>query len=133
MYLNRLTLIGFLGRDAESKQTSTGRTYTVLSIATKSSWKDKETGEYTSRTEWTRCIAWGKLGEWAASLTKGLHLQVEGELRTREWTDRVGKPAIEVKRRIAEMRVDSVLKLDRAEKDRGEVPADAETSDEVPF
>jgi len=57
MYQNRSTLIGFLGKDAERRSTKTNNiAYTVLSLATKTSWKDKTTGEYVSRTEWHRCL-----------------------------------------------------------------------------
>ena len=72
MYLNRQTLIGFLGGNTEQRFTKTNHVpYTVLSIAIKTSWKDKQTGEYVSHSGWHRCIAWGKLGEWAAMLAKG--------------------------------------------------------------
>ena len=80
MYLNRITLIGFLGSDAEVR-TANKSTLAVLSLATKSSYKDKKTGEYVSHTEWHRAIVWGKLAEYAKTLTKGSHLQIEGELR----------------------------------------------------
>ena len=86
MYQNRATLIGFLGKDAEVKTTRNNASFTVLSLATKRSWKDRESGERQSETTWHRCIVWGKLGEFAATLTKGAHVQVEGEIRTREYT-----------------------------------------------
>src|SRR5262245_4584842 len=86
MYQNRVTLIGFLGKDAEIRTTKSQTQFTVLSLATKRSWKDRETGERQSRTTWHRCVVWGKLAEFAASLTKGAHVQVEGEIRTREYT-----------------------------------------------
>ena len=111
MYLNRITLIGFLGSDAEVR-VANNSTLTVLSLATKSSYKDK-TGEYVSHTEWHRAIVWGKLAEYAKTLTKGSHLQIEGELRSREYQDKKNGNA---KRRVWEVRVDSLLKLDRAEK-----------------
>jgi single-strand DNA-binding protein len=111
MYLNRITLIGFLGSDAEVR-VANNSTLTVLSLATKSSYKDK-TGEYVSHTEWHRAIVWGKLAEYAKTLTKGSHLQIEGELRSREYQDKKNGNA---KRRVWEVRVDSLLKLDRAER-----------------
>ena len=82
--MNRLTLIGFLGQDAEQKFTRNGKPYTILSIATKRSWKD-DAGEWQSRTEWHRSVAYGKLGEFATTLKKGAHVQIEGELRSREY------------------------------------------------
>jgi single-strand DNA-binding protein len=88
MYQNRASLIGFLGKDAEVRTTNSKTSFTVLSLATKRSWKDRESGEYQSQTTWHRCIAWGKLGEFAATLTKGAHVQIEGEIRTREYTQK---------------------------------------------
>ena len=111
MYQNKVTLIGFLGSDAEVR-TANNRSFTTLSIATKSSYKDKKSGEYSSHTEWHRCVVFGKLSEFAVTLTKGAHVQVEGELRSREYDSK----KTDSKQRIWEIRVDSILKLDRAEK-----------------
>ena len=124
MYQNKVTLIGFLGKDAEV-HTTNDRSFTVLSLATKSSYKDKKSGQYAAQTEWHRCVVFGKLAEFAATLTKGTHAQIEGELRSRE----IATKNSDFKRRISEIRVDSILKLDRAEKagpedqDAGEEPA----------
>jgi len=87
MFMNRLTIIGYLGQDAVTR-TANNANFTVLSLATKSSYKDKKTGEYNGHTEWHRCIVWGKLSEYATTLKKGTHLAVEGELRSRETTDK---------------------------------------------
>ena len=81
MFTNRATLIGFLGKDAEVRYTRNETPFTVLSLATKRSWKNRETGEYESETTWHRCIVWGARGEFAATLTKGAHVQIEGEIR----------------------------------------------------
>lgn len=136
MYQNRITLIGFLGKDPEVRTTqNTKARYTVLSLATKRSWRDRESGERLSQTTWHRGIVWGKLGEFAETLTKGAHVQIEGDIRTREYTQRIGKgkkPA-EVKRTITEVRVVSILKLDRPVRN-GEQPADNSASEQgVPF
>ncbi len=58
MTFNRLTLIGFLGQDAEKRFTPSGTSYTVLSLATKNSWKDHN-GDWQTRTEWHRAVVWG--------------------------------------------------------------------------
>ena len=129
MYLNRITLIGFLGSDAEVR-TANNATLAVLSLATKNSYKDKKSGEYISHTEWHRAIVWGKLAEYAKTLTKGSHLQIEGELRSREYQDKKNGNA---KRRVWEIRVDSILKLDRAEKSSAEDLPAAPAAEEVPF
>jgi single-strand DNA-binding protein len=125
MYANRVSLTGFLGKDAETKSTRNNASFTVLSLATKRSWKDRETEEWKSETTWHRIIAWGKLGEYAANLIKGAHLQIEGEIRTREYMQKTaGKKSAEVKKTITEIRATSIAKLDRTKKDGDAVPDD---------
>ena len=121
MYQNKVTLIGFLGSDAEVRSND-NRSFTTLSLATKSSYK--KDGKYISHTEWHRCVVFGKLSEFAGTLKKGAHIQVEGELRSREYDSK----KTESKLRIWEVKVDSILKLDRAEKS---APEDLE-HEEVP-
>jgi single-strand DNA-binding protein len=126
MYANRVSLTGFLGRNAETRTTRNHASFTVLSLATRRSWKDRETGERQSQTTWHRIIAWGKLGEYAAGLTRGAHLQIEGEIRTRDYVQTTGsQKSNEVKKTITEVRATSIAKLDRAKKD-GESAADAQ-------
>ena len=127
MYRNQVSLIGFAGKDAETRTTSNQKPYTVLSVATQSSYKDKKTGEYINRPEWHRVIVWGKLGEFAQKIQKGAHLAVDGELVSREFTDKKHK---DVKHRIWEVRATSILKLDRAEKAGSEEQADDEFNPE---
>ena len=109
MYMNQLTVIGFTGNDAETHYTTGGTLVTTLSVATKESWKNSD-GEWQSRTEWHRVVAFGKLAEYARILSKGSHLMVQGAVRSREY-DRDG-----VKHRIFELRADTIAKLDRAER-----------------
>jgi single-strand DNA-binding protein len=109
MYQNKITLIGFLGNDAEVR-TNDNRSFTTLSLATKSSYK--KDGKYIEHTEWHRCVVFGKLGEFAGALKKGAHIQVEGELRSREYDSKKTNS----KQTIWEIRVNSILKLDRAAK-----------------
>jgi single-strand DNA-binding protein len=109
MYQNKVTLIGFLGNDAEVR-TNDNRSLTTLSLATKSSYK--KDGKYISQTEWHRCVVFGKLGEFAGTLKKGAHVQIEGELRSREYDSKKTGG----KQTVWEIRVSSILKLDRAEK-----------------
>jgi len=110
MYLNKVTLIGFLGSNPEARTNSADFSVTNLSLATKSS--RKKDGKYISHTEWHRCVVFGELSEFARTLTKGAHVQVEGELRSREYDSK----KTDTKRRVWEIRVSSILKLDRAEK-----------------
>jgi single-strand DNA-binding protein len=119
MTLNRLTLIGFVGADAEEKTNSKGSPYTVFSVATNSSWKN-EAGDWQSKPEWHRCVANGKLAGFASTLKKGAHVHIEGELRSREF-DKNG-----VTQKTFECRVGSILKLDRAI--RQEEPNDGDDS-----
>ena len=122
MHLNRVTLIGFIGNDAEKKVAGTTN-IAVFSIATKTSWKN-DSGSWESRTDWHRCVAFGKLANFAGTLTKGAHVAIEGELRSREY-DRevtVGAEKTTITQRVWEIRVDTILKLDRAA--RGEEPAE---------
>jgi single-strand DNA-binding protein len=125
MFSNRISLIGFLGQDAVTR-TANNASFTVLSLATKSSYKDKKTGKYIDHTEWHHCIVWGRLAEYAKTLTKGAHLSVEGELRSRE---RVDKKTCQ-KQRVCEVRVASILKLDRAEKASPEEQSDDDLNPE---
>ncbi len=98
------------GNDATT-HTGNNRIFTTLSLATKSSYKDKQSGEYVSQTEWHSLVVFGKVATYAAGLKKGAHIAVEGELRSREYTSKKSK----TKQRAWEIRVKSILKLDRAE------------------
>ncbi len=84
LYENKITLKGYLGKDAENFSTKQQRTFTVLSLATKSGYKDKQTGEWVNHTEWHRIIAFGKAAQYARNLSKGAYVEVEGELRSTE-------------------------------------------------
>ena len=116
MYLNRITLIGFIGSDAEKKVSDTTN-IAIFSLATKTSWKN-DSGAWESRTEWHRCVAFGKLADFAATIAKGAHVAIEGELRSHEYERElaVGTQKTTISQRVWEIRVDSVLKLDRAAK-----------------
>ena len=116
MYLNRITLIGFIGSDAERKAAN-ATNIAIFSLATKTSWKN-DAGTWESRTEWHRCVAFGKLADFAGSLSKGAHVAVGGELRSHEYQRElaVGTQKTTLTQRVWEIRVDTVLKLDRAAK-----------------
>ena len=110
MYKNSVNLIGFLGNDATT-HTGNNRSFTTLSLATKSSYKDKKSGEYVSHTEWHNCVVFGKLATFAGSLKKGAHVEIDGELRSREYVSKKTNATT----RVWEIKVKSILKLDRAE------------------
>src|ERR1700684_754198 len=83
MYQNKVTLIGFLSSHTDALTNNPDVSVTSLSLASKSSYK--KDGKYTAHTEWHRCVVFGKLSEFAKTLAKGAHVQVEGELRSREY------------------------------------------------
>lgn len=111
---NRITLIGFLGHDAESRSTSNGTVFTRLSLATSMSWKEKGSNEYKTRTEWHRILCWNKLADWAGTLQKGAYVKSKASFaianthprnpiaacawrrfmptRSWRWTARIGSP-----------------------------------------
>ena len=89
--INKVILIGRLGRDPEVRYTPDGTAVANFSIATSTEWNDKGTGERKEKTEWHRIVAWRKLGEICGEyLSKGRQVYVEGRLQTREWEDRDG-------------------------------------------
>ena len=118
MFDNVVRLIGFVGSDAELKTTKAQREYTVLSLATTGSWKDKNSDGYIRRTEWHKLVAWRNLSTFAATLKKGAHVSVEGELRYREFVPKKQKKSKngDQKIRVAEIHLSKIAKLDRAEK-----------------
>jgi len=84
--INKVILIGRLGRDPEVRYTPDGSAVANFSIATSEEWKDKDTGEKKERTEWHRIVAWRRLGEICGEyLSKGRQVYVEGKLQTRSW------------------------------------------------
>lgn len=89
--LNKVLLIGHLGRDPEMRYTPSGRPVTSFSLATSRSWTSAE-GERHEETEWFNIVAWGNLAEICKQyLTKNRQIYVEGRLQTRGWEDEAGK------------------------------------------
>lgn len=90
--VNKVILIGTLGKDPETKTFSNGGSVTNFSIATSERWKDKNTGEMKEQTEWHSIVLNNKLGEIAQQyLRKGSKVYIEGSLRTRKWQDQNGQ------------------------------------------
>ena len=90
--INKVILIGNLGKDPEIRYVPNGGAVANLNIATSESWKDKATGEKQERTEWHRVVFFGKLAEIASEyLKKGAQIYVEGRLQTRKWQDKSGQ------------------------------------------
>jgi single-strand DNA-binding protein len=89
--INKVILIGNLGRDPETRYSADGAPITNVTIATTERWKDKTSGEMKEVTEWHRVAFFGRLAEIAGEyLRKGRQVYVEGKLRTRKWTDKDG-------------------------------------------
>ncbi len=88
--VNKVILIGRLGRDPEVRYTPSGKAVANFSIATSEQWTNKE-GTKTEQTEWHRIVAWGRTGEICGEyLKKGSMVYIEGKLQTRSWEDREG-------------------------------------------
>ena len=84
--VNKVTLIGNVGGDPETRYMPNGNAVTNITLATTDSWKDKQTGQLQERTEWHRVVLFGKVAEIAGEyLRKGSQCYIEGRLQTREW------------------------------------------------
>ena len=89
--VNKVIIVGNVGRDPETRYMPSGDAVTNISVATSDRYKDKQTGEMKETTEWHRVAFFGKLAEIAGQyLKKGSQVYVEGRLRTRKWTDASG-------------------------------------------
>jgi len=89
--VNKVILVGNLGQDPEVRYMPSGGAVANITLATSESWRDKATGEMKEQTEWHRVVLFGKLAEVAGEyLRKGSQVYIEGQLRTRKWTDQSG-------------------------------------------
>jgi single-strand DNA-binding protein len=88
--VNKVILLGNLGRDAETKYTPSGVAVSNFTVATNRRWKDQQTGEWKEETEWHRCVLWRSENR-ANYLTKGTQVYIEGRLQTRSWDDKDGQ------------------------------------------
>ena len=139
--VNKVILVGNLGRDAELRYTPGGAAVATLNMATTEVWNDKA-GQRQEKTEWHRVVLWGKSAESLAEyLTKGKQIYVEGRLQTRQWDDKDGN-----KRYTTEIRGDRIVLLGGggrgAVTDRGgeggthpsaAEPSEPLTDDDIPF
>lgn len=137
--VNKVILIGRLGKDPEVKITQGGVSYARFSIATDETWKDQG-GERQQRTEWHNIVAWRKLADICGQyLTKGKLIYIEGRLQTRGWEDKDGN-----KRSTTEVQADNMVMLSGGEssvsrgtsfkpKKSGDNPKKEEKKDDMPF
>ncbi len=104
--INKVILIGNLGKDPEVRYFPSGDAIANATIATTESWKDKQSGEQKEATEWHNVVFPGKLGEIAGKyLKKGSKVYVEGSLRTRKWQDKEGKDRYTTEVRVQDMQM----------------------------
>ena len=90
--VNKVILVGNLGRDPEMKYTASGAAIANITVATSESWNDKQTGERVDKTEWHRVVAFQRLAEIMGEyLKKGSQVYIEGKLQTRKWQDQNGQ------------------------------------------
>jgi len=103
--VNKVILVGHLGRDAETRYTPSGVAVSQFTLATNRRWKDSQTGEWKDETDWHRIVLW-RNENLVQYLTKGKQVYVEGSLRTRNWDDKDGQ-----KRSTTEVIVDDIILL----------------------
>src|SRR5690348_12641601 len=121
MNLNQLSIIGFIGKNAETKYLPNGTPVTKFSVATKKSWKD-ENNEWKEKTQWHNVVAFGKgFEQLAERLVKGAHVFVQGELTTRDYDRTIKVPtgkgkSVEhtIQQTIVELKADTIRMLDRS-------------------
>ena len=90
--VNKVILVGNLGRDPEMKYTASGAAIANITVATSESWNDKQTGEKVEKTEWHRVVVFQRLAEIMGEyLRKGSQVYIEGKLQTRKWQDQNGQ------------------------------------------
>jgi len=103
--VNKVILLGHLGKDAETKFTPSGTSVTNFTLATNRRWKDQATGEWKEETDWHRCTLW-RSENVSNYLLKGKQIYLEGQLRTRSYDDKDGQ-----KRYVTEVHVDELILL----------------------
>ena len=136
--VNKVLLLGNLGRDPELRSTPKGNQVLNFPMATTRRWKDRETDEVHDQTDWHRIVVWGRQAEVLSEyLKKGSQVHIEGRIQTRSWTDNDG-----AKRYTTEVVASRIQMLGRPEDrktpepvDEPEAPSDASepSDDDIPF
>ena len=135
--VNKVLIIGNLGKDPETRYMPSGDAVTNFSVATTDKWKDKQSGEQKETTEWHRISTFGKLAEIAGQyLKKGSQVYIEGSLRTRKWTDSNGqeKYSTEIKADLLQMLGGKPVE-DNQKSSQNQAPTDkyGYTENDIPF
>ena len=134
--VNKVILVGTLGRDPETKQFQNGGSICNFSIATSEAWQDKTTGERKEQTEWHSITANGRLAEIAQQyLRKGSQVYIEGSLRTRKWTDQNGQERYTTEVRLLSMQMlgGNTQEQQKSQQSSGYVPQANNNSEDLPF
>ena len=136
--VNKVIIVGRLGRDPEVRYTPSGVAVATFSVATSEEWKDKNTGEKQERTEWHRVEAWRRLGEICGEyLHKGKQVYVEGRLQTDSWEDRDGNKRYTTKIVAQNMKMlDSPVRGESAGETESQYPMEEPVTvpdDDIPF
>jgi single-strand DNA-binding protein len=133
--INRVTLLGNLGRDPEVKYTPTGLAVCNASLATQKSWK--KDGEWKKNTTWHKVVAWRKLADLLGTATKGDQVLIEGELTQRSWENKEG-----AKQYVTEVLASVVVVIGKEQRPQAQSPSQQsdeggdfgpDASDDVPF
>jgi single-strand DNA-binding protein len=126
--LNKVMIIGRLGRDPEMRYTPSGRPVTTFSLATSRTWNTSD-GERRTETEWFNVVAWGSLAEICKQyLNKGQQVYVEGRLQTRHWDDSEG-----TKHSSTEIVANEMIILGDRRETNNSIDLEADAEDEFPF
>jgi single-strand DNA-binding protein len=127
--LNKVMIIGNLGRDPEMRYTPSGKPVTTFSVATSRTWSTSD-GEKREETEWFNVVAWSSLAEICKQyLTKGQQVYIEGRLQTRHWDDQEGNKHISVEIVANEM----IILSERRESGESSTEAESIDDEEFPF
>ena len=127
--LNKVMIIGNLGRDPEMRYTPSGKPVTTFSVATSRTWSTSD-GEKREETEWFNVVAWSSLAEICKQyLNKGQQVYIEGRLQTRHWDDQEGNKHISVEIVANEM----IILSERREAGEGSTDSESSEEEEFPF
>lgn len=130
--VNKVILVGNLGKDPEVRYTANSTAVANVTIATSEQWKDKQSGQTQERTEWHNVVFYNRLAEIVGEyLKKGSQIYVEGSLRTRKWQDKEGNDRYTTEIIASEMQMLGGRGEERQEKTRDEKPSKSENFDEL--
>jgi single-strand DNA-binding protein len=125
--VNKVIIVGRLGKDPEVRYTPNGQAVANFTVATSDNWTDKTSGEKQEKTEWHRVVVWGRLAELSRDyLKKGKQVYLDGRLQTRNWDDKDGN-----KKYITEIVANNIQFLGSAT-DRTETPSNTDGVDYIP-